>query len=235
MRHIGGLKWNLWIDDAVSNAQHMVDRDSQLLELLALGRSGNIIRVWQNSPAIVVSRRDTRAPGYAKAVKYFKAQGVPIVVRCSGGTAVVHNDGVLNISLIYKMKTEYASIQQSYLRLCSFVQEYFLPDIHSEIGARGGAFCDGEYNLLIQGRKVAGTSQRMKRYKGNLYILSHISLLVATSPIELVDSLITFNDLAGINHNLTAAAVTSVHLHSKIKTASELIIKFEKLWSTVYQ
>jgi len=47
------------------------------------------------------------------------------------------------------------------------------------VGAVPGAFCDGRFNLTLEGRKLAGTAQRWRRSRdGRPVVLAHAALLI---------------------------------------------------------
>lgn len=56
--------------------------------------------LWQGPQCLIVTRKDTRLPRYQAACEQLAAEGWPVFVRDSGGTAVPHGAGILNLSLM---------------------------------------------------------------------------------------------------------------------------------------
>jgi octanoyl-[GcvH]:protein N-octanoyltransferase len=93
-----------------------------------------------------------------------RQQGFEPIVRNSGGLAVVLDEGVLNISLIFPEKEKGIDINRGYDAMWELVKQMFA-DFGQEIEAREiiGSYCPGSYDLSIGGKKFAGISQRRLR------------------------------------------------------------------------
>ncbi|MGL6480688.1 lipoyl protein ligase domain-containing protein, partial [Aeromonas caviae] len=61
--------------------------------------------LWQGPQCLIVTRKDTRLPRYQAACEQLAAEGWPVFVRDSGGTAVPHGAGILNLSLMLPRTT----------------------------------------------------------------------------------------------------------------------------------
>ena len=115
---------------------------------------------WQSANGLCVTRKEHRLAGFKQAQHDFNSKGFEIATRRSGGTIVPQGDGILNITSI---GVEYGprNIAQSYQRFCKQLQ-IWLSDLgfETDIGPVKGCYCDGDYNLILDGKKLAGTSQR---------------------------------------------------------------------------
>ncbi len=120
------------------------------------------------SPALTSGRRpsassspaeDTRLPRYAVACEQLATEGWPVFVRDSGGTARAPRAGILNLSLLLPRTTTDLGHYYHLLGapLLALLGEYGLTGNSDFVP---GSFCDGQYNLVIGGRKVTGTAQR---------------------------------------------------------------------------
>lgn len=192
--------------------QAQVDADMQLLDAVAHERTGPLIRLWSNRPCIVVSRRDSRMPDFTRGAACMAAEGWPVVLRGSGGTAVPHGPGVLNISLVYPLVPGQGfSVDTSFQLLCNFVIAGLRRLGHDvAVESVPGAFCDGRYNLVSQGCKIAGTAQQLRRRGSVTAVLSHLSLMVDVDPGEVCERLMRFYALAGKPQLLEPKRVTSL-------------------------
>ncbi|MEI4960509.1 lipoyl protein ligase domain-containing protein [Aeromonas caviae] len=115
--------------------------------------------LWQAPQCLIVTRKDTRLPRYQAACEQLAAEGWPVHVRDSGGTAVPHGAGILNLSLMLpRTITDLAHYYRLLgAPLLALLGEYGLEGSYDFVP---GSFCDGQYNLVIGGRKVTGTAQR---------------------------------------------------------------------------
>ncbi|RCW77475.1 lipoate--protein ligase family protein [Saliterribacillus persicus] len=117
-------------------------------------------RLWVHKPTIVLGILDARLPFLEKGMSYLREQGYQMVVRNSGGLAVVLDEGVLNFSIILGEATK-LGIHDGYLIMVDFVRDLF-QDLTTDIDAYEikGSYCPGDYDLSIGGKKFAGISQR---------------------------------------------------------------------------
>ncbi len=58
-----------------------------------------MIRTWVHHHTVVLGIQDSRLPYIDDGRAYLEAQGYRVIVRNSGGLAVMLDDGVLNISI----------------------------------------------------------------------------------------------------------------------------------------
>ncbi|AYJ85146.1 hypothetical protein D3Y57_03705 (plasmid) [Sphingomonas paeninsulae] len=146
------------IDDVQTAIQDSVNTDVQIAADLHDG--GAILRVWRNDPCVVASRRQSMLTGFSHARSLSEASGWPIAVRRSGGTAVVHRPGILNISLISAQgAVTPIALDASYIALLEVMRDAMaLLGIVCDYGEVPGAHCDGRYNLKWHGQKIAGTA-----------------------------------------------------------------------------
>lgn len=154
--------------------------------------------LWQAPQCLIVTRKDTHLPRYQAACEQLAAEGWPVHVRDSGGTAVPHGAGILNLSLMLPRTTTDLA---HYYRLLGapllvLLGEYGLVGSYDFVP---GSFCDGQYNLVIGGRKVTGTAQRWlapgQDHQGA--VLAQAMLLVAGNVDEGTRMASRFYELAG--------------------------------------
>lgn len=154
--------------------------------------------LWQAPQCLIVTRKDTRLPRYHDACEQLAAEGWPVHVRDSGGTAVPHGAGILNLSLLLPRTTTDLAHYYRLLGapLLTLLAEY---DLEGSYDFVPGSFCDGQYNLVIGGRKVTGTAQRWlapgQDHQGA--VLAQAMLLVAGDVDEGTRMASRFYELAG--------------------------------------
>lgn len=135
-----------------------------------------LLHFWQTDPLVILGMMDTKIGRFKQALPIFEEYQHQVIVRNSGGLAVVSDPGVLNVSLIYPSKEERLSIDRGYEYMLDFIQETFYPIYPYEIKAYEitNSYCFGDYDLSIDGRKIAGISQR--RIKDGVAIMLYISI-----------------------------------------------------------
>ena len=134
--------------------------------IAAIGDSqehNSIWACWQANEGLCITAKEKRFADYDLAKKEFQQQGLEIAARRSGGTTVPHGDGIIALTHIAKSHRP-KNISQAYLEFCRNIQNVLSSlGFETHVGAAKGAYCDGDYNVLINGLKLAGTSQRWTR------------------------------------------------------------------------
>lgn len=134
------------------------------------------IHFWQTSPTAILGMMDTKITHFEKGLKVLEQYNHGYMVRNSGGLGVVGDDGVLNVSLIYPSGDPRMPIDTGYEFMLDFIRETFYPEFPQAIEAYEitNSYCFGEYDLSIDGKKIAGISQR--RIQNGLAIMLYISV-----------------------------------------------------------
>jgi octanoyl-[GcvH]:protein N-octanoyltransferase len=160
-------KWRI-IDQShfgpMFDAKQSFAMDDTLCTSVGTGQSDTVVRTWVHYNTVVLGIQDTKLPYLHDAVSFLKAQKYNVIVRNSGGLAVVLDEGVLNISLIFPETTKAIDINQGYEAMWQLIQAMFSA-YNKTIEAREivGSYCPGSYDLSIAGKKFAGISQRRVR------------------------------------------------------------------------
>lgn len=137
-------------------------------------RAAPTLRVWECGAAVVVPRRFLRSDPPTTA------DASPVCGRASGGAAVALGPGVVCVSLVLPLDAGTPTIEQAYRLWLDGVARglgaaYGVSVTHDSIH---GVFCDGRYNAVVGGRKLAGTAQ--SRRNGSVVV--HGCLLVDVDP-----------------------------------------------------
>jgi octanoyl-[GcvH]:protein N-octanoyltransferase len=160
-------KWRI-IDQShfgpMFDAKQSFATDDTLCTSVGTGQSDAVVRTWVHYNTVVLGIQDTKLPHLHDAVSFLKTQKYNVIVRNSGGLAVVLDEGVLNISLIFPETTKAIDINQGYEAMWQLVKAMF-SSYGKAIEAREivGSYCPGNYDLSIAGKKFAGISQRRVR------------------------------------------------------------------------
>lgn len=134
-----------------------------------------ILHFWTTPPLIILGMMDTKLPFLTEALPVFEDYGYPYMVRNSGGLGIVSDDGILNISLIFPEENTRLPINDAYARMHELIQTAF-ESFGQSIDAYeiSDSYCPGEYDLSINGKKIAGIAQR--RIRGGIAVMIYLSV-----------------------------------------------------------
>ena len=134
--------------------------------VLAHRTEGDYLILWQNDSTVVIGRNQNAEEEIDRA--FVEAHGVRVVRRTTGGGAVYHDLGNLNYSFI----TDAGEAE-------NLTMGRFTKPVTSALQGLGlRAEASGRNDILVEGRKVSGTAQRLL----NGRILHHGTLLFDTDP-----------------------------------------------------
>ncbi len=130
--------------------------DETLIRHLTKEEDGPFVHFWTLEDIVILGMTDTKVPYLEQGLERLRANGFTPIVRQAGGLAVVSNEGILNISLLFKNK-QMPTINEAYEWMQQLIQETF-----PEAEALGGiqafevtdSYCPGDYDLSIQNRKM---------------------------------------------------------------------------------
>ncbi|UCZ53074.1 lipoate--protein ligase family protein [Bacillus shivajii] len=148
--------------------------DDTLCRLVANEDDIGIARTWVHDKTIVLGIQDSRLPHVQDGIKFLKEHGYEVIVRNSGGLAVVLDPGVLNISLLFKDGKD-MSIDRGY-ELMVELMKGLLSEFKEDIvdGEIAESYCPGRYDLSVHGQKFAGISQR--RIRGGVAVQIYLAV-----------------------------------------------------------
>ncbi|MBM7662408.1 octanoyl-[GcvH]:protein N-octanoyltransferase [Bacillus mesophilus] len=152
--------------------------DDTLCASVGSATSPPTLRSWVHQKTVVLGIQDTKLPNLMEAVAYLNSEGYHVIVRNSGGLAVVLDQEVLNLSLIFPDYEKGIDINRGYDTMVDLITNVLSDyDTSFEAGEIVGSYCPGSYDLSINGKKFAGISQR--RLRGGIAV--QIYLCVAES------------------------------------------------------
>jgi octanoyl-[GcvH]:protein N-octanoyltransferase len=138
--------------------------DDTLCTAVGAGQSDPAARSWVHHQTVVLGIQDTKLPFLTDALNVLEEAGYQYIVRNSGGLAVVLDDGVLNLSLVFPDSEKGIDINRGYDAMLMLVQDMFKDfDVVIEAKEITQSYCPGSYDLSIRDRKFAGISQRRIR------------------------------------------------------------------------
>ncbi len=194
------------------SGQQAIDDDDTLLEkVTALPSGSSRLRIWENHNCLVTTRPVAKRKEFAEAAELSARSGWPVHVRSSGGSTVIHRPGILNISLALCDGRRRVQPNESYAELTALLQSAFRKlQVEAFVGPIAGAYCDGNYNLCLNGKKIAGTASRIIRRKNHTAHICHASIAVYGSPDKDISLIGRFERRVGLDKEYATTSHTSV-------------------------
>lgn len=141
-----------------------LDLEQSLLDQVLKGDAQCGYALWRSKQALVVPKSATHRDNFKQACDFCAEQGWPVVVRSTGGELTPQSEGFINLSIVLKCKKGQLSIKESYQVICqSIIQWLAEQNITGSCSSIDGAFCDGDFNVVVDGQKLVGTAQRWKK------------------------------------------------------------------------
>ena len=192
--------------------------EQDLLASVCAGEREAGVLFWQPTDrALVMPKRLARLPGFESASVELAASGWPILMRETGGEPVQQSASTVNIALVYappRSEGDQGRIETAYRRLCQPICDLLteLGGIAS-LGEIEGAFCDGRFNVNLNGRKLVGTAQRWRQSQGGQRPvgLVHGALLLDDERESMVASVNRFNELCLLEQRCRADSHIALH------------------------
>lgn len=160
-------EWRIMDQSAIGpqfQATESFAMDDTLCALVGAGKSPAVARAWVHHRTFVLGIQDTKLPFLKQGLDVLQEHQFQAIVRNSGGLAVVLDEGVLNLSLIFPELEHKIAINRGYDTMWELIKLMFA-DFAVEIEAKEivGSYCPGSYDLSIADQKFAGISQRRIR------------------------------------------------------------------------
>ncbi|WP_192552436.1 biotin/lipoate A/B protein ligase family protein [Pseudomonas sp. IzPS59] len=192
--------------------------EQDLLASVCAGDAEFGLLFWQPSDrALVMPRRLNRLPGFDHACEVSAAAGWPVLLRETGGEPVPQSASTINIALVYappRSEGDLNRIETGYRRLCDPICQ-LLDELGgvSSLGEIAGAFCDGRFNVNLDGRKMVGTAQRWRQSQGvqRPVGLVHGAMLLDDERESMVAAVNRFNEACGLEQRVRAASHIALH------------------------
>ena len=208
--------------------------EQDLLASVCAGESEFGLLFWQPSDqALVMPRRLNRLPGFDAACEVSAAAGWPVLLRDTGGEPVPQSATTINIALVYappRSEGDLNRIESGYRRLCDPICQ-LLDELGgtSSLGEIDGAFCDGRFNVNLDGRKMVGTAQRWRQSQGGQRPvgLVHGAMLIDNDRASMVAAVNRFNQACGLEQRVRAES--HIALHEKF-AAPDALARLDELY-----
>jgi octanoyl-[GcvH]:protein N-octanoyltransferase len=134
-----------------------------LLQRVASGRPGPVIRIYRPLPTVAFGRRDSFLPGFAGAAAAAERHGFEPVIRSAGGRATAYHQECLVIDEIVPARDAMAEVDARFAAQAeSQAQALRGLGIDARVGEVPGEYCPGRFSVNARGQtKLIGAAQRI--------------------------------------------------------------------------
>lgn len=192
--------------------------EQDLLAAVCRGEQDHGVLFWRPTDrALVMPRRMSRLEGFETACAELAIAGWPVLLRETGGEPVPQSPAVINIALVYvapRSEGDHGRIESAYERLCQPLCEALREwGGVASVGEIEGAFCDGRYNVNLNGRKLVGTAQRWRQGLNGKrpVVLVHGALLLDNERETMVAAVNRFNECCELEQRCLADSHIALH------------------------
>lgn len=164
----------------MADSGKVLTQEENLARQVGEGNLSGVIEVWVASrKCFVLGKNYVKRLKKSGKIDRVRKKGVPVYIRLSGGEAILHDDTCLNFGVIVsplKICLDPFRIDKVFTILsCGVIQCLRKMKIPVYFG-KTKLFCPGPYDLLVEGKKIAGISLSVRK---NLCLL-HGTLFVNT-------------------------------------------------------
>jgi octanoyl-[GcvH]:protein N-octanoyltransferase len=134
-----------------------------LLERVASGQRGPVIRVYQPAPTVAFGRRDSFLAGFERAAALATRAGFTPAIRSAGGRAAAYHEECLVIDEIVPARDAMADVDARFAAEAeSQAQALRGLGIDARVGEVPGEYCPGRFSVNARGQtKLIGAAQRI--------------------------------------------------------------------------
>ena len=192
--------------------RHAQQLERELLDSTVQRGAGCDWSVWRTHQALIAPSLAATAAGFRDAAHEMSRCGWPVYIRDTGGDITPQSPGVVNVSSAFLVeRTTDISIRATYERFCAPLLAFFASlGFDAYLSSVQGAFCDGAFNVVIDGKKIAGTAQRWRLTRlqdggAGVAVLAHAAILADADIVAGVEATNRFYALCGTDRRVDPA------------------------------
>ena len=190
--------------------ENVFAKETEILAQLQKGELNEALILWQPERPTLVLPSGNKWQSSEELLQQLMQMGWQLFSRKTGGAPVPQVPGVINVSHMYVWdeQTPY-SIPKAYQDFCDKLSAFFkLYDINVDVHATPNSYCDGDYNLNIEGKKVVGTAQRVVlKQGGGKVVLAQACILIDVE----IEAIISPVNLCYVHHHQEERVSAQVH------------------------
>jgi lipoate-protein ligase A len=192
------------------------EKEAELLTDIQNDKLDQCLMLWQAKKPTLVLPAGNKWPESNELKSALAEQNWQLLSRKTGGAHVPQCQGVINLSHMYVWPNEQAySITMAYKNLCAVLDDFFASfGLKSQAHATEFSYCDGDYNLNINGKKIVGTAQRVILKKGGgKIVLAQAFILIDALLDELIQPVNLCYEICDKNERVKAQVHTCLFEH----------------------
>jgi len=203
-----------------ASVANVFEKETAIITQMQANQIANCLILWQAKTPTIVFPASQKWPESPLLHDTLQREGWQLLSRKTGGAPVPQRQGIINLSHLYVWDdaTPY-SITQAYEKLCNVLTDFFsLYGLNSETHATEYSYCDGDFNININGRKIVGTAQRIILKKGGgKIILAQACILIDAVLEELINPINLCYRLCNRTDHIKAQVHTTLfeHIHTR--------------------
>lgn len=157
-------------------------------------------------PFVLLGPKDRRLPRLDAGVDWLAGQGYRSYMRISGGSAVILDDTCLSFAVTRPCR-DLTQWEKNFREMADgIITGLRILGIAAEFGEALGSYCQGPFDLVVSGQKVAGIAQAIRRG----FALVNGMILISQDPGATTRQLQEFYARSGSFLRLRPEAVTSL-------------------------
>lgn len=149
---------------------------------------------------------DRRLPDLPAAARWAAAHGIPLYRRIGGGSLVYLDDGCLSFAHAIPCRDVATAATNFHVLTGPVLDALRSLGVEARFGRVSGSYCEGPWDLVAEGRKIAGTAQAI--HDG--FALVSGMLLVTQDGADATGRVNDFYERAGGGRPFDPSAVTSL-------------------------
>ncbi|WP_260260722.1 lipoate--protein ligase family protein [Vibrio intestinalis] len=200
------------------------EKERQLIEQVQQGELEQVLLLWQAKQPTLVLPSGRKWPHTSELENTLNRSEWLLSARKTGGAPVPQLEGIINLSHIYHWPDgQPYDIKQAYLDLCGRLSLFFARlGVAVDVHVTEGSYCDGDYNLNIEGRKVVGTAQRvLLKKEGGKVVLSQACIIIRGDSNKLVEPVRLCNQLSNQPNDIRAEVHTALAEHIDLSLTTD--------------
>jgi len=192
------------------------EKETQLITQIQSGEFKQCLMLWQSQEPTLVLPAGNKWPESEALKAGLLAEQWLLHSRKTGGAPVPQCPGIINLSHLYLWSEETPySITEAYQNLCTVLHGFFRQfNLVSQAHATEFSYCDGDYNININGKKIVGTAQRVILKKGGgKIVLAQAFILIDVLLDELIKPVNLCYQLSNKAERVKASVHTTLFEH----------------------
>ncbi|WP_460753716.1 lipoate--protein ligase family protein, partial [Marinomonas epiphytica] len=212
-------------ETGVSNA---FKKENELVEQVKSGRLKQALLLWQPDDLTLVLPASKKWLATDELKTKLSNLEWNILHRRTGGAPVPQTSGIINVSHIYVADQNTTNlIKSGYENLCNVLKNFFHSfGINAETHATPNSYCDGDYNLNINKRKIIGTAQRILTTKEkHKIVLAQACILIDDDLEQLIHPINLCYELNQHNEQIQSNVHTCLREHVDMLPDTQALYK----------